>query len=40
MKKYRCQVCGQIVEVEPGEPCPICGADFEYLEEVEEEDKE
>ena len=35
-KKYRCTVCGQIVEVEEGEPCPICGADFSLLVPVDE----
>ena len=29
--KYRCSVCGQIVEVADGEPCPICGAKHEKL---------
>ena len=40
MKKYICQVCGQEVEVEEGEDCPICGASFDMLEEVKEEDKQ
>jgi len=35
-KKYRCTICGQIVEVEEGEPCPICGADFSLLVPVDE----
>lgn len=39
MKKYRCNLCGQIVEVNEGESCPICGADFSNLEPVEEDDK-
>ena len=34
--KYRCKVCGQIVEVKEGENCPICGADFSMLEPLEE----
>ena len=34
--KFRCKICGQIVEVKDGEPCPICGAGFEMLEPVEE----
>ena len=34
--KYRCKICGQIVEVKEGEPCPICGADFSMLEPLEE----
>lgn len=38
MKKYRCTLCDQIVEVREGEPCPICGAPFENLEEVKDED--
>ena len=36
MAKYRCKVCGQIVEVKEGEVCPICGADFSKLEKIEE----
>lgn len=39
MKKYRCQICGAIVEVEEGEQCPVCGADFEFLEPIDEEEK-
>ena len=39
MKKYRCLLCGEIVEVEEGQPCPICGADFENLEPVEDNSK-
>ena len=35
--KYRCKVCGQIVEVAEGESCPICGADFANLEPIKEE---
>jgi len=34
--KFRCKVCGQIVEVKEGEACPICGAKFEMLEPVAE----
>ena len=30
-KKYKCKVCGQIVEVEEGESCPICGASYDNL---------
>ena len=37
--KYRCKVCGQIVEVAEGEPCPICGADHSKLVPLEEEPK-
>ncbi len=37
--KYRCKVCGQIVEVKEGDPCPICGADFSKLETILEEPK-
>lgn len=37
--KYRCKVCGQIVEVADGEPCPICGADHSKLEPLKEEPK-
>ncbi|MDY4849494.1 MAG: ferritin family protein [Bacilli bacterium] len=37
--KYRCKVCGQIVEVKEGENCPICGADFSKLEPVVEGEK-
>ena len=36
--KYRCKVCGQIVEVAEGEPCPICGAKHEKLVPIKEED--
>ncbi|MBO6280380.1 MAG: rubredoxin [Bacilli bacterium] len=39
MKKYKCMVCGQVVEVEDGEPCPICGAGPECLEPVEDEEE-
>ena len=35
--KYRCKVCGQIVEVAKGEPCPICGASHDKLVPIEEE---
>lgn len=35
--KYRCKVCGQIVEVKEGEPCPICGASHDKLVPIEEE---
>ena len=37
--KYKCLVCGQIVEVKEGENCPICGADFSKLEPVVEGEK-
>ncbi len=37
--KYRCKVCGQIVDVKEGESCPICHADFSKLEPVVEEAK-
>ena len=37
--KYRCKVCGQIVEVKEGEPCPICGTNFDNLVPLEEEKK-
>ena len=30
--KYRCKVCGQIVDIKEGDRCPICGADFSKLE--------
>ena len=36
--KYRCSVCGQIVEVKEGEPCPICGAKHEKLVPIKEEE--
>jgi len=36
MAKYRCKVCGAEVEVEEGQPCPICGAPFENLEKIED----
>ena len=32
--KYRCKICGQIVDIKEGEKCPICGAKFENLEPV------
>ena len=35
--KYRCKVCGQIVEVAEGEPCPICGASHDKLEPMKDE---
>ena len=35
--KYRCKVCGQIVEVAEGEPCPICGASHDKLVPIEDE---
>ena len=34
--KYRCKVCGQIVEIKEGEACPICGAAFANLESIQE----
>ena len=40
MKKYRCKICGEIIEVEDInliDKCPMCGASKEFLEEVEEE---
>ena len=37
--KYRCKVCGQIVEVADGEPCPICGASHDKLVPIEEAPK-
>lgn len=37
--KYRCKICGQIVEVKEGESCPICGAGFHQLEPIVEEAK-
>ena len=37
--KYRCKVCGQIVEVADGEPCPICGASHDKLVPIEETPK-
>ena len=39
MKKYKCQVCGYIIELdhEPNENCPVCDADpSEYVEIIEE----
>lgn len=39
MKKFRCQICGQVVEVNEGEPCPVCGADFEMLVPIEEDEE-
>jgi len=37
--KYRCKVCGQIVEVAEGSVCPICGANFSQLVPLEENKK-
>ena len=37
--KYRCKVCGQIVEVADGEPCPICGASHDKLVPMEDAPK-
>ena len=37
--KFKCKVCGQIVEVAEGEPCPICGATHDKLVPVEEAPK-
>lgn len=30
-KKYRCKICGQLVEPLPDGSCPICGAPSEML---------
>ena len=38
MKKYVCQICGQEVEVEEGEVCPVGGAPFEMLTPVESDE--
>ena len=35
-RKYKCKVCGQIVEVEDGQPCPICGASHDKLAPLDE----
>ena len=38
MRKYRCKICGQIIEIDDinnTTKCPICGADVSFLEEVE-----
>ena len=40
MKKYVCQICGQEVEVEEGEVCPICGAPHEMLVKIDNPDEE
>lgn len=37
MALYRCTACGQEVEVEEGESCPICGAPFSQLVKVEDD---
>lgn len=31
-KKYRCQICGEIVTPLPDGTCPVCGAPFENLD--------
>ena len=38
--KYRCKVCGQIIDIEEGDSCPICGASPDRLEPLEEQEKE
>ena len=38
--KYRCKVCGQIVNIDEGDSCPICGASPDKLVPVEEEKEE
>lgn len=35
--KFRCKVCGQIVDIQEGQNCPICRADFSKLEPIAEE---
>ena len=43
MRRYRCKICGKIMEIEDInqiDRCPMCGASKELLEEVEEEIKE
>ncbi|MCQ2815511.1 MAG: NADH peroxidase [Bacilli bacterium] len=37
--KFRCKVCGQIIEINEGESCPICGAAPGMLEKLEEDAK-
>ncbi len=36
VQKYRCQICGMIVEANPDGSCPICGADKDMLVPVDE----
>lgn len=40
MKKYRCKICGKIIEIDDInniEKCPICNADKSFLEEIKNE---
>lgn len=37
VQKYRCLVCGCIVEANPDGTCPICGADGDSLVPVDDE---
>ena len=37
VQKYRCLVCGMIVEANPDGSCPICGADKDSLVPVDED---
>ncbi len=36
VQKYRCKICGMIVEANPDGSCPICGAPAEELVPVDE----
>ncbi len=38
MKKFRCEVCGYILETDsaPKEECPVCGAEVEAYIEIED----
>lgn len=37
VQKYRCKICGMIVEANPDGSCPICGAPGEELVPVDED---
>ena len=37
VQKYRCLVCGMIVEANPDGSCPICGADKDQLVPVDDD---
>lgn len=39
-QKYRCKICGQVVEPLPDGSCPICGAPKEMLVLVREDEEE
>lgn len=43
MKKYKCEICGKIIELEDYDKldkCPMCSADKKFLKEIDEEIKQ